>query len=50
MCVIYIHVFKTYTFFSVTRHKIETKLPFRNNSVFILMVLSIEFNFIAHML
>ena len=30
---------------SVTRYQIEFKLPFRNDNVFVLKVLSINFNF-----
>ena len=45
MCVICMHAFNTNTIISATRHQIEIKLPFRNDNVFVLKVLSISFNF-----
>ena len=37
--------FDTNAIISITRYQIEIKLPFRNDNVFVLEVLSISFNF-----
>ena len=47
-CIICIHAFKTDDIILVTCYQIEIKLPFRNENVFVLMVLSISFNFKQH--
>ena len=39
------HAFNTHAIISATRYQIEIKLPFRNDNVFVLKVLSISFNF-----
>ena len=45
MCVICMHAFNTNLIISAMRYQIEIKLPFRNDNVFVLKVLSISFNF-----
>ena len=45
MCVICMHAFNTNAIISATRYQIEIKLPFWNDNVFDLKVLSISFNF-----
>ena len=45
MCVICTFTFNTNAIISATRYQIEIKLPFRNDNVFVLKVLSISFNF-----
>ena len=45
MCVVCMHAFNTNPIISATRYQIEIKLPFRNDNVFVLKVLSISFNF-----
>ena len=45
MCVICRHAFNTNAIISATRYQIEIKLLFRNDNVFVLIVLSISFNF-----
>ena len=45
MCVICMHAFNTNAIISAMRYQIEIKLPFRNDNVFVLKVLSISFNF-----
>ena len=42
------HMYDTFNIdaiFSATRYRIEIKLPFRNDNVFVLKVLCISFNF-----
>ena len=45
VCVICMHAFNTNAIISTMRYQIKIKLPFRNENVFILKVLSINFNF-----
>ena len=45
MRVIRMHAFDTNAIISAMRYQIEIKLPFRNDNVFVLNVLSISFNF-----
>ena len=45
MCVICMYAFNTNAIISATRYQIEIKLPFRNDTVFVLKVFSISFNF-----
>ena len=45
MCVMCMHAFNTHAIISATRYQIEIQLPFRNDNVFVLKVLSISFNF-----
>ena len=40
-----LHAFNTNASISAKRYQIEIKLPFRNDTVFVLKVLSISFNF-----
>ena len=45
MCVMCMHAFNTHAIISATHYQIEIQLPFRNDNVFVLKVLSISFNF-----